>query len=222
MAENKSAIITGDIVGSTKLDREWRTWVIDKLAKKLKSWDKHFDCTSELFRGDSFQTLVKNPSNALRIALIQRLYLRSLVAKAAKEVIAKAPKGVIDANMAIGIGLIDLEKQGLARSGGKAFQLSGHLLDTLKAKKQSLAIASDDLFQEELSVSITLLDAIIVKTTALQCEVLYHKLFGLTEVEIAKKVHVKQSAVNQRANAGCWYALELMLKRFEKMYTHEK
>jgi hypothetical protein len=88
----------------------------------------------------------------------------------------------------------------------------------MKGKKQTFAIATNEGFSNELETEFTLLDAIISKTSALQCEVLNLKLLGYTEVEISTRLDVQQSAVNQRSNSGNWNAIEAMLKRFEKIY----
>ena len=158
---------------------------------------------------------------------LQKTYIRSLNPSDIYEVGKKntanrkgilLPTWIFDARIAIGIGNVDLLANRLAGSGGEAFQLSGHLLDKIKNKKQSLAISTNDQFKEELETEFILLDALISKTTALQCEVINRKLLGYTEIEIAKKLDIMQSAVNQRSNSGNWNAIESMIKRFEIIY----
>ncbi len=221
------AIITGDVIQSTRMNVEYRDWLFKQIASALKQWDKDFGMRSETFRGDSFQSLVKKPSDALKLALLQKTYIRSLNPSDIYEVGKKNTanrKGILlttwifDARIAIGIGNVDLLANRLAGSGGEAFQLSGHLLDKIKNKKQSLAISTNDQFKEELETEFILLDALISKTTALQCEVINLKLLGYTEIEIAKKLDIMQSAVNQRSNSGNWNAIESMIKRFEIIY----
>ena len=221
------AIITGDVIQSTRMNVEYRDWLFKQIASALKQWDKDFGMRSETFRGDSFQSLVKKPSDALKLALLQKTYIRSLNPSDIYEIGKKntanrkgilLPTWIFDARIAIGIGNIDLLANRLAGSGGEAFQLSGHLLDKIKNKKQSLAISTNDQFKEELETEFILLDALISKTTALQCEVINLKLLGYTEIEIAKKLDIMQSAVNQRSNSGNWNAIESMIKRFEIIY----
>lgn len=226
------AIITGDVIHSTKMNMEHRNWLFLKIADALKQWDEDFKMRSETFRGDSFQCLVQKPVDALKIALLQKTYIRSLNPSNVYDVYKKDdslirrgvlfPTWIFDARIAIGIGEIDLLTERLASSGGEAFQLSGHLLDKMKSRKQSLAIATQDKFNSELQTEFILLDAIISKTTALQCEVIKLKLLGYTEHEIAKQLDVGQSAINQRSNNGNWNAIESMLKRFEIIYSNEK
>ncbi|MBP6021968.1 hypothetical protein [Ferruginibacter sp.] len=221
------AIITGDVVHSTRMNIEYRNWLFKQIAGALKQWDKDFGMRSETFRGDSFQSLVKKPNDALKLALLQKTFIRSLNPSDLYEIGKKNtasrkrilfPTWIFDARIAIGIGNVDLLANSLAGSGGQAFQLSGQLLDKMKNKKQALGISTNDRFKEELETEFVLLDALISKTTALQCEVINLKLLGYTEIEIAKKLSIMQSAVNQRSNSGNWNAIESMLKRFEIIY----
>ena len=223
------AIITGDIIHSTKLDAEYRTKLFNHIAKALKQWDKNYDMRSETFRGDSFQCLINKPVIALRILLIQKTFIRNLnpseiynvsnqrKPKNQKQMII--PTWILDARIAIGIGNVDYISNRLASSNGEAFVLSGQLLDNLKSRKQSIGIATNDRYQDELETEFKLLDAIIAKTTALQCQVILHKLLGFTENHIAEKLKINQSAVNQRSMNGNWNAIETMLNRFEKFYS---
>ena len=226
-----NAIITGDIIHSTKLDVKFRTVLFERISNALKQWDKQFNMRSETFRGDSFQCLMNNPEKALRVVLIQKTFIRSLNPNALYNISNQnnprnqkkvlLPTWIFDARIAIGIGNVDNISNRLASSGGEAFQLSGHLLDTLKIKKQTIAIATNDKYQEELETEFKLLDAIISKTSALQCQVILYKLTGHTEHQIAEILKINQSAVNQRSMNGNWNAIETMLNRFEKIYNYE-
>jgi hypothetical protein len=224
------AVITGDIVQSTGLSARHRQVLMVNIEKALKAWDKSFKMKSEMFRGDSFQCLM-GPVNALRAALVIKTHIRSLnpseLYKAQK---LKSPKQksvvfsanyIFDARIAIGIGDTEPVTQKLASSHGEAFTLSGRLLDDIKNTRQTLAIATDDPFDDELATEAILLDALIGKTSALQCRVLNLKLLDYTEIQIARKLGIYQSAVNQRSSAASWHAIEKMISRFEEIYTHE-
>ena len=223
------AIITGDVIHSTRMDIKQRDWLFNQIVGALEQWDKDFGMKSETFRGDSFQCLIKKPIDALKLALLQKTFIRSLDHKDANEIngskstrtIGLLRPWIFDARIAIGIGEVNLLSSRLASSGGEAFQLSGQLLDKMKSKKQSLAISTNDEFNEELETEFVLLDAIISKTTSFQCEVINLKILGYTEVEIAKRLNIMQSAVNQRSNSGNWNAIESMIKRFEKIYNEK-
>ena len=185
-----------------------------------------------MFRGDSFQCLVPKVEDALTVALLIKTRIRSLNPSELHSVKAKGKprkakavyftSWVFDARLAIGIGEVPKTVKELATTSSEAFFLSGHLLDEMKNKKQSLDIDTEDKYREELETEMLLLDNIIAKTTAMQCEVIHWKLWGLSEIDIANKLGIGQSAVNQRSNAGSWNAISSMVDRFETMYGHDK
>ncbi len=225
----QQGVITGDIVNSTRIELGQKEFFFNKLEEYLRSLDIEFNTKSEVFRGDSFQCLVKKPYQSLKLALLQKTFIRSLNPRSAQLPLRNSSSGkifipgkVVNVRIAIGIGEVDFISNRLAVSSGKAFELSGQLLDKMKSKKQSLAIATNDAFNEELQTELILLDAIISRTTALQCEVINYKLRGYTEVHIAEQLKIEQSAVNHRSNGGNWNAIDAMVKRFEKIYSNEE
>lgn len=224
------AVITADIVHSSKMTNEERKLLYTKVEEVLRVTDQDFKTKSEIYRGDSFQCLVQHPKLALRVALIIKTFIRSLNLSEAHEVrsiTGKRPKQTIifplwlfDVRMAIGIGNVEMPMHNLSNSDGTAFQLSGRLLDELKDSKQRFAIASNDHNQKHLEIEAALLDAIIGKATALQCEVIYYKLLYYTETQIAKELNVQQAAVNQRSISGNWNVINRFVKYFEDIYAH--
>lgn len=227
----RKAVITGDIIHSTRMDDQSRVLLTKAISHLLKRLASDFSIKSEMYRGDSFQCLIGKPKNALRVALLIKTKIRSLhpselfkikkVAKPRQVTSQLYATWIFDARMGIGIGEAGQAKNKLGTSSGKAFILSGHLLDDLKATKRALGIAASDKHTDELETEILLLDNIISRTTALQCEVIHLKLQDYSEIEIAKKLGIGQSAVNQRSNLGSWNAIRAMVERFEDIYTNE-
>jgi hypothetical protein len=222
------AVITGDIIQSTRMPAVQRDALVKSIQQALKIWEKDFHCRSEFFRGDSFQCYLPHPHDALRLMLLLKTYIRSLNPSSAFTLTAKKNRAkssaivlstpIIDARMALGIGEAEAGRR-LATSAGVAFELSGHLLDDLKSRKQTLGIATGDDFAEELETEAVLLDALLSRASALQCEVLSYKLLGHHETAIAKALRINQSAVNQRSKAGNWNAIEAMVNRYENIYS---
>lgn len=216
------AVITGDIIHSTKMSPETLHTLFEMTEKELQDLTNTYELQYELFRGDSFQCLVHQVRYSLRITLLLKMFIRSLtVQESGLEDGGKPVKSreVTDARMAIGIGEAEVFSKRLATANGTAFQLSGRALDQLKDGRQHLIIASTDAHKEEWYTASILLDALIARTSALQCQVLYYKLKGLTETDIGKVLHIGQSAVNQRASSGNWFAFSAMLNRFEEVYA---
>ena len=106
------AIITGDIVDSTKMDVDERNTMLCILQSLP---DLIFPLTKinlEIFRGDSFQIKVENPEESLRVALAVRACIRSF-----KFVYYNKQW---DARLSIGIGTMEYENATLATSDGEA------------------------------------------------------------------------------------------------------
>lgn len=202
------AVLTGDIIHSTKLPAEYRSILNKKIEKELAKYAKHFKLKSEFYRGDSFQCLVFNPKDSLRLALLIKTFIRQL------DLPIRA-----DARIAIGIGSIDHQEDSLANSHGEAFALSGRALDSLKTSKQTLTISAADPHALELQIESLLLDTIMLKNTAFQSTVINLKLRNFTEIKIAEKLAIKQSAVNQRSTSAHWNAINLVVSHFEKLYS---
>lgn len=214
----KQAIITGDIILSTQMSAEKREWLLWHLQNALAQWDSDYKSRSEIFRGDSFQCYIPNTSEALSYMVLIKSYIRSLSYSKVNKSKMNSLESDFDVRVALGIGAKGKLNKRLAISSGKAFELSGLLLDSLKYKKQSFAIITDDPYQEELQTESLLLDHILSHTTTLQCEVVVLKLLGYTEIEISERLNIGQSAVNQRSNSAGWPAIDVMLKRFESIY----
>lgn len=214
----KQAIITGDIILSTQMSTEKREWLLWHLQNALTQWDSDYNSRSEIFRGDSFQCYIPNTSQAISYMVLIKSYIRSLSYSRANNRKRNTPESDFDVRVALGIGTMSKLSKRLTLSAGNAFELSGLLLDSLKNKKQSFAIITDDSYQGELQTESLLLDHILSHTTTLQCEVVVLKLLGYTEIEISERLNIGQSAVNQRSNSAGWPAIDVMLKRFESIY----
>jgi hypothetical protein len=222
------AVITGDIVHSGKLNADDKMYLAKALKKTLKIWDKDFDMKSEMYRGDSFQCLVYSLSNSLRVAILLKTFIKSLNPSQVYDIYSREnpekvnsrifSANIFDVRISVGIGPVDFEMKSVATSDGVAFNISGSNLDKIKGTKQSLIIGSDDEFSAELETEIVLLDNILSRATALQCEVINLKALGYTEVKIANMLKIRQSAVNQRSVSAGWNAIDTLLKRFESIY----
>jgi len=216
------AVVTGDIIDSTKLGEEENTQLIQGLKLIIEDFEKDELLKGEMFRGDSLQCLIYSPSEALKITLLIKTFVKGIVSinnsKEKNDAEKLVSKSVFDIRLAIGIGQTHSENERVSMSQGEAFNLSGRLLDDMK-HKQTIAIRTNDSFNNELDTSFKLLDFILSNATQNQCEVIYYKLQGLTEVEISEKIGVNQSAVNQRSNSSGWSAINSLIQRFESIYA---
>ncbi len=208
------AVITGDVINSSLLSIEDKIWLNKTIGNALETWGNDFALKSEQYRGDSFQCLVNQPVNSLRLAIIIKTFIKSLNKNNSLPL-----KIVYDLRLAIGIGEIEAPMKNISTSDGEAYRISGRLLDNMKKNKQNFAIGTNDSYHNELETEIFVLDHLLLKASPLQCEVIYLKLLDYTEIEISNNLKIKQSAVNQRANNASWQIIDKIIKRFEKIYS---
>ena len=57
--------------------------------------------------------------------------------------------------------------------------------------------------------------------TVRQSEVVYYKLLGFKEADIAKKLGISQASVNNASTATKWYCIEEAIKYFEQVNFEE-
>ena len=218
-----NATISADIVSSTSLsvfDLTHLQTVIRRFLDELsiKSQDEDW---GRLFKGDSVEIFLKDPHKALRTALL----LKSLVKKTFLDndmAVKQSPFKRFGVRMAIGIGEMRMADKARDVLDGDAIYYSGRMLEKadregLSVKRSMFFASNDPLFTEQMDVMLGLLDVLFKDATARQCEILYYKLMGLNEEEIAAKLSIRQSAVNQHSNAVGWKAIESSVNYFEKL-----
>jgi hypothetical protein len=204
------SIITADIVNYTKLAQSSEGNLIDDFTKWTKKMSSFSGVKYEIFRGDSFQCIIPNLNQTLKICLLNRAYFLML----------SKNKNGLDLRQSIGVGEINSLQKTLSRSDGDAFRYSGRLFDEMDKKGNRIVFKSS--FPEidaELNTSLTLLEAIIQGWTSTQAEVFFYKLQGKKEKEIAEQLNISQPAVNRHLKAVSWSAIERLLNRFEELVT---
>jgi hypothetical protein len=200
------AVLTGDIVNSTKLHITKEK----KLTNTLTEIYKSKNCKIEFFRGDSFQAYTRHSSEALRLALLSRAAAISL---------SKGEKTTLsDIRISIGIGAVKNPIRTLKTARGEAFILSGRKFDEIAKTPQRLAIASaSPLANEGLQVIADYLNAIFDVMTGKQAEVILELLKGEMQKSVAKKLKKTKSTIHQRITSGRWPEIEKLLNHYENI-----
>lgn len=87
--------------------------------------------------------------------------------------------------------------------------------------KNTLFFASkDESLNKNFQPLLALLDVLISKATSRQCEVLYLKLMNNQEDDIAKRLGIGQSAVNQHSTSVGWNAIEEAVNYYKMIVTN--
>ena len=199
----KAAVITGDIVASSRLTPVKRKKLQTKLNIFIKKTSAAYpDFKAEQFRGDSLQCVfTKNKTAALRTTLSLYCYLAAESFKM---------------RQSIGLGEITFNSNNIITSDGIAFRLSGENVDELKKKNELISVSfADAIFDDEWKVHSTSLNYLIGKLSNAQAEALYLQLQNAKQEDIAKALHISQPSVHQRLQAAGWNVINKILQRFE-------
>jgi len=210
------AVITGDIVGSSRLTVEERRKAQALLASEAQELGRTLHVAPPLkaivlFRGDSWQLIVKDPVLSLRVGLSIRTHLRAGMAS-----------NTVDTRLSIGVGTIEfVPSDNISAGDGEAFRRSGEGLDH-RMKTVRLVVelepGDDPLRREALGSIIQLMDALVTGLTHPQAQAVHGALAGGTQETIGvgwRPKPISQQAVAQHLDKAGWHALCRGLEFFE-------
>lgn len=197
------AVITGDIVNSTKLPATDEKRLL-KLLEQILADHKH-----EFFRGDSFQAYIKDAGAALKIALQCRT--------AAIGLQPDEYPSIADVRVSIGIGGVESPVRALATAKGEAFLLSGRALDDmLKTEGRLIIITENKVANLTYALMSDYINSIYRHMTPKQAEVIIELLRGSTQQQVAEKLNRSKSTISQHVTAGRWDEIENILNKYHQ------
>ncbi|RUO26297.1 MarR family transcriptional regulator [Aliidiomarina minuta] len=156
------AVLTGDLVHSSKMSRHTLTSSQHELNRMIEFLSERYQAQGELYRGDSFQIILPQPAHAARSAI---LLICALKTNARLD-------HPVDTTLSIGIGGYKFLDDQLSLSQGQAFELSGRGLDNSERGALSLHCA-DDTQQKYLQLLTQFVSFQLSGITRKQAEVLY-------------------------------------------------
>ncbi len=206
------AVITGDIVDSTKLNGSQRDMLFKTLKNTFSVIKKIESSTSfKIFRGDSFQGISASPQLALGYAIMIRAALRTVE--------QDALENMWDARIAVGVGMVEFPDKEILKADGEAFRNSGRMLSKIKSDERILIKTPWKTVNEEFDVACALSDGIIKKWSSSQAQVIVKQIAGMNQTEIAEELKISQAATHYRLKAANWDAINKFLKRYQTVMT---
>ena len=177
------AVITADIVNSTKIEETSRYLLIEEVYKIIQEMQILSPIKCEMYRGDSFQVVVDDVKRCLEVAILIRLGLKKS---------NLLEHGKLDARMAIGVGDVSYEHEQVILSDGEAFRLSGRTFDKLNKKRLLIATNINDV-DESLNVMLAFIDELLKGLSYTQSIYLYDSLlYNKSQMELANVYHTSQ------------------------------
>ena len=201
-----NAVITGDIVNSSKVSPDiWLPQLKDVLnlfGRTPNEW--------EIYRGDSFQLMIKDPLFALKASIQIKAALKSIK--------------YLDIRMAIGIGDISHSSKKITESNGPAFIYSGEKFETLKQDKLNLAIKTEwEDFDRDINVFLKLALLTMDHWTINEAEMMKLTLANPNkpQSELGGLIGLKQNAVSNRLKRAAFDEISEMIQVY-KLKLKEK
>lgn len=193
------AVLTGDIVNSTKLSLVKEKALVKLLQQVLKPYKYEF------YRGDSFQVLIKEAGNSLRIALLCRA-----------AAIGITENNKADVKVSIGLGEVEDRIKTLGSAKGEAFIISGRAFDELEKMNSRLMISTaDPMANLSLQIIADYINSIYSKMTSKQAKVIFELLKGGLQQDVVKRLKKSKSTISQHASSGRWPEIEKILNQYE-------
>ena len=208
------AVITGDIVGSSRLpgnDRRKLPQVMQEGADALRKVFGKAVLGVDTFRGDGWQLVVTNPVKSLRIGLFYRAFLRT-----------KMQTNKVDTRMAIAVGMIEfIPGKRVSEGDGEAFRRSGGTLEKMIKPSRIRFVLTEKESEgrlQAIEVVLMVVDLLAMNWTERQAQAIIGSVQGWTQEKIAAKwwrKPISQQAVAQHLDRAGWYAVDKGINFFE-------
>lgn len=208
------ATISADIVSSTSLSVDDIMQIRPKTTKLFDIIEnKYPDFWGRLVKGDYIECITQEVAASFRIALIIKCFVKAFISS-----------DKFGARIAIGIGDMRIVDRKHDLLDGEAIYLSGRAINSLSS--QNKAAFTIEFNNPSITPAIrtiaTLTDALINILTKRQSEVIFYKLLGFKETDIATAIGIKQSGVSKHASSANWTCIEDAVKFFENLnLNHE-
>jgi len=212
------ATISADIVRSTSMNTENLIVLRNRLRYLFQDFEKDYPgFWARIVRGDSIECVVPNYNDALRIAILIKLYVKMRVSEFdCSEMLQRY-------GIRFSIGVADIKYADKKEDiiNGPAIYLSGRNLDEISRRENVMTAFEIGQAPKPLSnlldSYVAMVSGIVDSYSAKQAEVVFLKLLGFKEIEISERVGISQSSVNTRAANAQWGLLNTAIKDFEAL-----
>ena len=212
------ATISADIVRSTSMNTEDLIVLRNRLRDLFQDFEEDYPgFWARIVRGDSIECVVPNYNDALRIAILIKLYVKMRVSEfECSEMLQRY-------GIRFSIGVADIKYADKKEDiiNGPAIYLSGRNLDEISRRENIMTAFEIGQAPKPLSnlldSYVAMVSGIVDSYSAKQAEVVFLKLLGFKEMEISERVGISQSSVNTRAANAQWGLLNTAIKDFEAL-----
>ncbi|MGM9860409.1 MAG: hypothetical protein ACI31C_06610 [Muribaculaceae bacterium] len=205
-------VLTGDIIESSAIKIEYRDFLLESMRNIAEELSIIEPVTIEFFRGDSFQMIINNPENAMKVAVLLRVGLKS-----------RTPKDCVypwDTRISLGVGTISYHADRVVLSDGEAFQYSGRGLDEMGKRKLIVKTRWSDV-NDELRVSTAFADDVISSWSIAQSQAAFYALlYNYTQKEIANKLQKSAQNISKLLSAAKLNIIQMYIDRYHILISN--
>ncbi len=196
------AVLTGDLVNSTKMSKEIYSNIINELKELLNKANHKYDAIGEIYRGDEFQIQYPNPMYALKSTLLIKLALH----------LSKFSPKPIQCTLSLAYGSHEIYDEKPNTSSGPVFIKSGRGLD--KAQRGDISLNFEqECDNSEIYLLTQFLNHLLNRLTKTQAELLYQYI----ESDFAEHKKIaditgttRQNISNRLGNIGAFLVRDYM------------
>ena len=183
------AVLTGDLVDSSQVPTARYDALLYGLDQCLRQVCDKFNGSYNIYRGDAFQLLLRQPHQALHSSLLIRLALKTLQS---------------DARISIGLGQVENLRQDIKSATGEAFTLSGQGLESMGNQQRMRIASSSEEFQFHMALLLRFADLLISGITSRQAQALqeYFNLEDNAHQQIADRLKTSRVNATKLLNQG--------------------
>lgn len=240
------AVLTGDIIGSQKMEPDKLRGLLNKLLNFLEQQKNanYPGLLFEIYRGDSIQIALMQPEHALKLAVLIRTCVigytpssdsenentQETVQSSETDKIQKAKKTLkyetelYDIRISISIGVTNPLNSTLGTSNGTAFVDSGHGLDAMKKNERFVFNSQDKALNAFMNVGIVAITQIMQTWTLNKTKIMLYVLCGISREKTCIKFGIAQSTLSTTIKNSNFYDMKRVLdctEQYIKMITEQ-
>lgn len=188
-----TAVITGDIINSSKIKGDVLASLMNKVEAFLESRKNAYpDMEFETFRGDSFQIMLPQAERCIELSALMRAFIISL----------SPGTGLWDVRISVGLGTLDSIDRRVTLSSGTAFVNSGRGLDKMKKRERLVFKSPSKNLDADLNLSASMITIIISSWTLKRAKICLHAMLGHSRDSICGKFNISNTTLSSVLSAS--------------------
>ena len=214
------ATISADIVRSTSLPKEGMIVLQERLGEFVNFITNSFSgCWGRVVRGDGLECALSDAHLLLRIVLLLKCQIKAIGVSFDEMNIHGGDKRFFrfGARIAVAIGKLRTNDKLQGIMDGDAIYNSGRALEKMGAYDLFSIKSAYKATEPIVRALFLLINHIMMRISARQSQVLFMKLKGMTDIEIAQHMGITRIGVYLHLKTIGWSAISAALQCYENM-----